>query len=278
MKLFRLRCVCIFLMILTMLAIGQKSGNAGQPAKSFAEEQGMKFIYIQPGDFMMGSPLNEPERKNDETRHRITLTKGFYMQTTEVTQGQWKAVMGKNPSRFNNCGDNCPVEQISWNSVQDFIKKLNEIENTDKYRLPTESEWEYVCRAGANTPFSSGKCLSRYQANNAVTDPLPGCSKKGEYRGSPGPVASFPPNDWGLYDMHGNVFEWCQDWYEIKYPSEHVTDPPGPPASKGRIGVKARRGGGWNTADKDCRSASRSYASPDSYSSNIGFRLVKSSD
>lgn len=276
MKIFRCKGVYIFLMVLIALVISHKNSNA-QPARKFTNSYGMEFIYISPGDFMMGSPLNELERKKDEVLHPVTLKKGFYMQTTEVTQKQWKMLMGENPSRFNHCGDNCPVEQVSWNDVQKFIRELNQKEKTDKYRLPTEAEWEYACRAGTKTPFSFGKCLSSSQANNSIADSLPECPKKGEYRATPVATANFPPNAWGLYDMHGNVFEWCRDWYEMAYSSDRVTDPPGP-SEQVRIGVKVRRGGGWNSTDRDCRSASRNYASPDSYSSNIGFRLIKISD
>ncbi|MDM8550047.1 SUMF1/EgtB/PvdO family nonheme iron enzyme [Desulfobacterales bacterium HSG2] len=130
---------------------------ASRPAESgFANSIGMKFVHISAGTFMMGSPSDEPERDDDERLHRVTLTKGFYMQTTEVTQGQWKAVMGSNPSRFKNCGNNCPVEKVSWDDVQEFIKKLNRKEGTGKYRLPTEAEWEYACRAGTKTALYTG--------------------------------------------------------------------------------------------------------------------------
>jgi formylglycine-generating enzyme required for sulfatase activity len=170
----------------------------------------------------------------------VTLTKGFYMQSTEVTQGQWKAVMGNNPSYFKNCGDDCPVEQVSWNDVQEFIRKLNRREGGNKYRLPTESEWEYVARAGTDIPFAFGRCLSTDQANYDGNYPLSECSK-GEYRQRTISVASFKPNSWGLYDMHGNVWEWCQDWYG-DYPSGSATDPSGSSGGSYRV----LRGGGWN--------------------------------
>ncbi|GBC60255.1 hypothetical protein DENIS_1206 [Desulfonema ishimotonii] len=165
---------------------------------------GMNFVFIQPGTFMMGSPEDEPGRDDDETLHKITLTNGFYMQTTTVTQGQWKAVMGNNPSYFKECGDNCPVESVSWDDAQAFIVKLGQ-SGSDGYRLPTEAEWEYACRAGTDTPFAFGKCLSTDQANYDGDYPLQGCPK-GKYRKKPVPVASFDPNDFGLYDMHGNVW------------------------------------------------------------------------
>ncbi len=114
--------------------------------KSFTNSLGMEFVYIEPGEFMMGSPPNEPGRDGDEQQHKVRLTKGFYMQTTEVTQGQWKAVMGSNPSHFSSCGDECSVERISWNDVQSFIMKMNTMDEARQYRLPTEAEWEYSAR------------------------------------------------------------------------------------------------------------------------------------
>jgi formylglycine-generating enzyme required for sulfatase activity len=226
--------------------------TADTPAPSITNSLNMTFIYIPPGEFMMGSPKDEPERDDDETQHRVTLTKGFYMQTTEVTQGQWKAVMGgwfykNNPSYFKDCGDDCPVESVSWNDVQDFIKKLNQKEGKN-YRLPTEAEWEYACRAGTTTAYFWGDKADCSKANYG--DLSNGC--KGKNPGKTMKVSSFPPNAWGLYDMHGNVFEWCQDWYG-DYPTDSVTDPDGPDNGSDRV----LRGGDWFFSSADCRSASR---------------------
>jgi len=255
---------------------------------------GMEFVYIPPGEFMMGSPKDEPgrgsnERLHDERLHKVVLSQGFYMQTTEVTQGQWKKVMGENPSRFKNCGDDCPVEKISWNDVQKFIKKLNryigdynypfpqvenityiKILNGTQYYLPTEAQWEYACRAGTQTPFAFGKCLSTDQANYYGKRPLSGCAK-GKYRGKTIPIASFSPNAWGLYDMHGNVWEWCQDRYVRLYPQGVVTDPVGPASGKSRV----LRGGSWSNSARDCRAANRDWLDPDDRFDSIGFRLVR---
>ena len=231
--------------------------------------QDSKFILIKPGTFMMGSPSNEPERNDDELRHKVTISKSFYLQATEVTQGQWKAVMGDNPSDFKNCGNDCPVEKVSWDDIQQFIKKLNRMTGK-KYRLPTEAEWEYACRAGTTTPFNTGRCLLTNEANYDGNSPLKGCSK-GKYREKTMPVASFSPNAWGLYDMHGNVWEWCSDWYG-DYPTGSVVDPVGLSGGSDRV----RRGGSWINNAGDCRSAHRYYLTPGYRVSNLGLRLALS--
>jgi len=233
---------------------------------------GMSFVKIPSGSFMMGSPSSEPGRLNDrETQHKVSISRSFYMQTTEVTQGQWKAIMGGNPSYFKDCGDNCPVEMVSWDDTQVFIRKLNEKEGTNKYRLPAEAEWEYAARAGTTTPFAFGNCLSTSQANYNGNNLLEGCSK-GTWREKTVSVGSFSPNVWGLYDMHGNVNEWCQDWYDKDYPSGSVTDPIGPSSGSGRV----FRGGNWNYSAQSCRSASRDDNSPTNRNGGLGFRLVRS--
>jgi len=231
--------------------------------------QGLKFVLLKPGRFLMGSPQNAANRDKDEDQHKVKITQAFYMQTTEVTQKQWKAVMRENPSRFKKCGPDCPVENVSWEDVDKFIIKLNRMLKTDKYRLPTEAEWEYACRAGTTTPFSFGQCLTSRQANFDNTHPMTGCPK-GSYEEKPVPVASFAPNAWGLYDMHGNVWEWCQDW-KIKYPLGPVRDSSDMSSKKHRV----TRGGSWYNEARDCRSANRGSGAPDYYNHNLGFRLVK---
>lgn len=231
---------------------------------------GAKFVLIPAGTFSMGSPSNEPGRSNEEKLHQVTISKPFYMQTTVVTQGQWKKVKGSNPSFFKKCGDDCPVETVSWNDVQDFIRKLNQLEGSNKYRLPTEAEWEYAARAGTTTPFFTGNCLSTDQANYDGNYPLAGCPK-GKFRKKTVRVGSFAANAWDLYDMHGNVFEWCQDWYG-DYPSGNVTDPLGPSTGSGRV----LRGGHWRTHARYCRSAYRDTITPESSNDIVGFRLVAS--
>ncbi len=226
-----------------------------------------KMVYISPGTFMMGRPSGEPERDSDERQHKVTLTKGFYMGATEITQSQWKTIMGNNPSQFK--GNNRPVENVSWNDCQEFIRKLNRQEGGNKYRLPTEAEWEYACRAGTTTPFYTGNCISTDQANYDGNYPMPGCSK-GRYRKKTIDVASFSPNAWGLYDMHGNVWEWCQDWYG-DYSDSTMLNPVGPYSGTKRI----RRGGSWYKYGHSCRSANRNMGHPANRLRTTGFRLVR---
>ena len=162
--------------------------------EEFLNSLGMKFVYIPPGTFMMGSPSDEPGHEYDETQYKVRLTKGFYMQTTEVTQGQWKKVMGSNPSYYDRCGDDCPVENVSWNDTQKFIKKVNSMEGVNKYRLPTEAEWEYACRAGSITAFANGGITETGYEHD------PNLNEMGWYCGNSGkkthPVAQKRPNAW----------------------------------------------------------------------------------
>ena len=257
---------------------------------------GMEFVYIKPGSFMMGSLTSESGRGSDERQHEVTLTQGYYLQTTEVTVGQWRkfvSVTGhkseaetsggvlvcngskcemKEDAYWDNPGylqdDRSPVTCVSWNDAQAFIKWLSR-EEGQSYRLPTEAEWEYAARAGTQTPFYFGDCLSTDQANYNGNYPMPGCDK-GQYRKKPVAVGSFPANAWGLHDMHGNVWEWCQDW-KGDYPTGSVTDPEGPSSGEFRVD----RGGGWDYGAGNCRSADRFGDAPDSRDNVIGFRLAR---
>lgn len=238
-----------------------------------------KMVYVRPGTFRMGSPSEEPGRESDETQHEVTLSKGFYLGVTEVTQGQWKAVMGNNPSHFKNCGDDCPVEQVSWNDVREFIRQLNRKEGTDKYRLPTEAEWEYACRAGSATRYSWGDEASceKMMYENDVGTKENHCVDYVRSRGltpdSTEPVKSYKPNAWGFYDMHGNVWEWCEDWYGA-YPSGPVIDAKGPPSGAYRV----IRGGGWYFTARFCRSANRDLFIQGDRNFALGFRLASDDD
>ncbi len=250
------------------------------PQKTITNSVGMKFALIPDGSFIMGSQLNPEEivkryggkatyHKDEQPPHPVKITKPFYLQTTEVSRGQWKKVMGNNPSYFKDCGDDCPVETVSWNDAQKFIAKLNQMEGTNKYRLPTEAEWEYACRAGTKTLFFTGECISTDQANCIGHYPGENCPE-GDHHNKPVKVRSFQPNTWGLYDMHGNVWEWCQDWYG-DYPSDLVVDPKGPDRGTHRV----LRGGSWSNTAAFLRSANRRRDLPDYRHEDVGFRVAR---
>ncbi|MFC1859131.1 formylglycine-generating enzyme family protein, partial [Thermodesulfobacteriota bacterium] len=234
---------------------------------TFTNSLGMAFKLISAGAFTMGSPLDEPGRQSDELQHQVTLTQSFYMQTTEVTQGQWQAVMGNNPSHFANCGDNCPVEYVSWEDVHLFIAELNN-RGEGTYRLPTEAEWEYAARAGSTTAFANGDITETDCGHDPNLDAM------GWYCGNGASIthlfAQKQLNAWGLYDMHGNVWEWCQDWYGT-YPSGSMVDPQGPSNGSHRVA----RGGSWYHSAGYCRSAIRGLISPGERYYFLGFRLVR---
>ena len=238
--------------------------TTGQTTPDSTNSLGMTFNLIPAGIFTMGSPSDEPGRDNDETQHQVTLSQSFYMQTTELTQAQWTAVMGSNPSYFSGCSD-CPVEQVSWDDVQTFITELNTW-GEGAYRLPTEAEWEYAARAGTTTAFANGDI--------SVTDCSydPNLDVMGWYcynSSSTQSVAQKNPNAWGLYDMHGNVVEWCQDWYGA-YTSGPVTDPTGPPSGSSLV----IRGGSWEIGASTCRSAYRFTKTSSGGHWDMGFRLA----
>ncbi|MCP4568476.1 MAG: SUMF1/EgtB/PvdO family nonheme iron enzyme, partial [FCB group bacterium] len=229
---------------------------------------GMTFVYIPSGAFKMGTNGGEAQRSNEWEQHEVTLTQGFLLQTTEVTQHQWFEIMGTEPSHFELCGDNCPVEQISWQEAQLFIEALNTREGTSAYRLPTEAEWEHAARGGTDTAFANGGITESY------CDYDPNLDKMGWYCGnaddSPHPVANKQPNDWGVYDMHGNVLEWCQDYYSESYPPQPQTDPAGPADG----GARVIRSGSWDDYSMYCRSAFRDFRVEETRENKIGFRVV----
>ncbi len=227
-----------------------------------------RMVLIRAGEFIMGSPPDETERSRSETQHRVHLSRDYWMGETQVTQALWEAVMGNNPSHFKNGGE-YPVEKVSWDGCQTFIQDLNRLVSGGGFRLPTEAEWEYACRAGTTTPFHTGRCLGTHEANYDGNDPLEGCPA-GENRKLTTRVASFAPNAWGLYDMHGNVREWCQDRYG-DYSSGRVTDPRGPSLGAYRV----LRGGSWSDNARLCRSASRDILTPGDRGVNIGLRLAR---
>ena len=196
------------------------------------------------------------------------LTEPFYLQTTEVTQGQWVEMMGGNPSEFDRCGKDCPVENVSWDDCQEFISRLNQREGTNKYRLPTEAEWEYACRAGRTAAFANGAITESGCGHDPNLDQM-GWYCANAWRKTH-PVAQKKMNNWGLYDMHGNVWEWCQDWYG-QYPKGAVTDPKG-----ARFGPKrVIRGGSYRNYAENCRSAYRFAYKTDLKMNNVGLRIAR---
>ena len=258
------------------LVLIHAEGEEKPKEKKFTNSIGMEFVFIPPGAFMMGSPKDEADRDEGETLHRVTLTRGFNMGVTEVTQEQWAKVMGKNPSWFQDCGKNCPVESITWDDIQAFIQRLNEMEEGARYQLPTEAEWEYASRAGSTKAYSWGDKAdcSKMNYGNSGSDSESPCHKYVRSHklksDSPAPVKKYPPNAWGLYDMHGNVWEWCQDWMG-EYLSEPVTNPMGPSKGEYRVG----RGGAFFRKAPYCRSAVR-YIFTQGYGYDcVGFRLVR---
>ncbi|HMQ11877.1 MAG TPA: formylglycine-generating enzyme family protein [Candidatus Competibacter phosphatis] len=223
--------------------------------------------WIWPGSFWMGSPKDEhDDRFDNELQHEVLLTRGFWLAETACTQALWRAVKGNNPSYFE--GEWRPVEQVSWNKVQNFIERLNGAIPRLEARLPTEAEWEYACRAGTTTPFSFGENITPEQVNYNANSPYRG-NRKGKYRKKTIEVASLPANPWGLYEMHGNVREWCQDRYG-DYPEGLTVDPTGPVTGEKRV----LRGGSWIGGGRKARSAYRSCSVQDAHHDHFGFRLA----
>ena len=257
-------------------AKGETSKNMTIP---LSDTVSLDMIWIEPGTFMMGSPTDELGRDSDETQHQVTLTRGYWLGKYEVTQAQYEAVMGTNPSYFK--GADFPVEQVTWNDAVKFCEWLTVQERVAgrlpegyEYTLPTEAQWEYACRAGTTTAFNNGTniptMLQREDRPCPNLDPLAWYYyNSGEYDGEPFPVGQKQPNAWGLYDMHGNVWEWCLDWYG-SYPSSAVTDPKGVSTGSSRV----VRGGSWAYYANGCRSAYRGYGHPDNRWDSIGFRVA----
>jgi len=219
----------------------------------------LEMVLIPAGKFVMGSPESEKERRDDETQHEVTLTKPFYMGMYEVTQKQWESVMGSNPSSRNK-DPNLPVTNVSWQDCQEFIKKLNENMKVD-YRLPTEAEWEYACRAGTKTAYSFGDNITKIKGI-IIDANIHGDRIKA--------VGSYNPNAFGLYDMHGNVWEWCEDWYG-GYQAGSVMDPKGPGTGTQRV----LRGGSFFSYELFARSSFRNNSTPANRGSAAGFRLAR---
>ena len=229
----------------------------------------IEMVKIDPGTFIMGTSSGELGRDKDETQHQVTLSKAFWLGKFEVTQAQYEAVMGKNPSDFR--GSDRPVEKVTWYNAKDFCSKLNKryariLPQGYKFDLPSEAQWEYACRAGENTALNNGKNLTSETEVCRNLNDVAWYNKNTRSRHED--VGLKQPNNWGLYDMHGNVREWCRDW--LGDYSGSAVDPEGPASGTYRV----NRGGCWGIAAKCCRSGSRNYNSPDSFYSDLGFRLA----
>jgi formylglycine-generating enzyme required for sulfatase activity len=243
-----------------------------QPPKEITNSIGIKLVLIPNGTFMMGSPIEEEGRYDNEMQHKVTISKDYYLGVTEVTQGQYEKLMGTNPSKFqkqvifNKDSSMYPVEKVTWEDAVSFCKRLSELPDEKTagrvYRLPTEAEWEYACRAESETAFHFG-------GSSKLSDDFAwfGNSNKQTH-----PVGQKKPNAWGLYDMHGNVFEWCSDWFN-EYPKGAVSDPTGPKEGVLRV----FRGGGWEFGATSGRSATRFFTAPLGRGDWIGFRVALSS-
>lgn len=253
----------------------------GQKAGEEREIVGLKLCWCPPGTFMMGSPTDEEGHRADESQVEVTLTKGFWIGQFEVTQEQWKKWMGKIPGELiAGEGDAFPVYWVNYEEAQTFCQKLieqaharQELPDTWMFRLPTEAEWEYACRAGGQSAFSTGATLTDKQAN--IGKPYDG-RPTGEVGTAASQVGSFPPNAWGLHDMHGNEFEWCLDWYHSQLPGGVDPDLSAQQGTPNRDGTysRVRRGGAWTDAPAFCRSALRLRYEPERRADHIGFRVA----
>ncbi|MDR1165256.1 MAG: formylglycine-generating enzyme family protein [Deltaproteobacteria bacterium] len=250
----------LFLSLLGAVALLGLGGLAA--AEDIVNGVGMEFVPIPPGAFHMGADLNfEDGAKHETPRRQVTIARPFYLGKHEVTQGQWVAIMGDNPSRFK--GRDNPVDTVSWADAQAFLEKLNQRERKGRYRLPTEAEWEYSARAGTDTAYFFGddsRALSAYAWHGEPSD-----------IGSTRPVGGKNANPWGLFDIYGNVLEWAWDWFgEDYYASGPATDPTGPATGSAR----SIRGCAWPNVALYCRSAVRRWSSPDYRGDRLGFRVA----
>jgi formylglycine-generating enzyme required for sulfatase activity len=266
-----------------VLAVRLESTARQEATARITNSIGIQFVRIPAGSFLMGSPKTEEGRYDDEEQHEVKLTKAFHLGAFEVTQAQYEKIMGANPSHFSAKGEGkarvkdqntskFPVEQVSWTQAKEFCKKLSDQPAEKKagrvYRLASEAEWEYACRAGTKTPVHYGGSLN-IQANFCGLAPYPLRGKRGYDEGNTRDIGCYDANAFGLFDMHGNVHEWCEDWYG-PYASAKQVDPRGPETGKERV----FRGGCWLSTGRACRSAQRAKLGPDETHFGVGFRVV----
>jgi formylglycine-generating enzyme required for sulfatase activity len=241
----------------------------------------MKLRLIPAGEFTMGTPEDEKGRVEEEVPHRVRISRPFYIGIFEVTQEEFENVMGVNPSWFSAQGEGAnhvvkpeakrhPVEQVDWNDAVEFCRRLSEKEGST-YRLPTEAEWEYACRAGTTTPFHFGTEFNGAQSNTNGKYPYR-METKGPQIGSTVPVGEYSANPFGLYDMHGNVYEWCSDWSERDY---YRRSPVVDPEARTEGLYHVIRGGSWFSYPVNCRSGFRNIGTPDYRRNDLGFRVVR---
>jgi formylglycine-generating enzyme required for sulfatase activity len=234
---------------------------------------GVEFVHLPAGRFLMGSPPDEAGRRADEVRHEVVLSTGFWIGRGEVTRAQWERVMGgveshsEKPNPFRHDDPRLPMVSVSFREVQEYLRRLQGL-SPGRFRLPTEAEWEYACRAGTTTAFATGASLGSDDASFDARFPIGG-APPGPQRRRPSIAGTFPANAWGLHDLPGNVWEWVADWYG-PYPPGPARDPKGPITGTRRV----LRGGSWAFGAGDARCASRYHHSPDDWGYSVGFRLV----
>ena len=255
-------CTLIALLVATAVAV-----QAQTPAGESREFDGMEFVWLPAGEFQMGS-TGMYAYEDEQPLTRVRISRGYWLGKYEVTQAEWEAVMGSNPSKFDECGPNCPVEQVSWEDVQEFIRELNAAVGEERYRLPTEAEWEYAARAGTSEDTHSGNLTDLY-GRDPVLEGIAWYRRNSGGRTQP--VGRKAPNPWGLYDMLGNVQEWVQDWYGDHLQGGTVTDPRGPESGS----VRMLRGGSWHFHSKCCRVSHRYIGPSGTRSGDLGFRLLR---
>jgi formylglycine-generating enzyme required for sulfatase activity len=273
---------------MTTLRIQRQPKQAYYFTEPLAGTLGIDMMFIPGSTFLMGSPVDELERFDDETQHEVTLSP-FFMGKYPVTQAQWRFVAGLsqintelslNPSKFP--GDNCPVEQVSWSDATEFCARLSQFTGRP-YQLPSEAQWEYACRAGTTTPFHFGDTITTDLANYRGTDweyegktylGNYGDGPKGLFREETTEVGRFPANAFGLYDLHGNVYEWCQDHYHNSYEGAPADGSAWVDSEAAEDATRVIRGGSWNGDPRYCRSAYRYYFTPGVRYDNVGFRVV----